>query len=86
MMTDPQYSGAARKIIQWGIAEAERKQLPIYVESSESARPIYEKHGFQVVDVFAMDLMQYGGSGVEKVTIMVRGPDTLKSRCLTLLH
>lgn len=75
-MTDPQCSrrGAAGKVIQWGIDQATLKRLPIYLESSEVARPLYERHGFRVIEHFEMDLAQYGGTGVERVTMMLREP------------
>ncbi|KAJ5872314.1 uncharacterized protein N7529_004667 [Penicillium soppii] len=76
LMTDPRFSrrGAAQKIIDWGIAEADSKQLPIYLESSLMARSLYERNGFQRVQDFTMDLANYGGVGAERVTIMIRMP------------
>jgi GNAT superfamily N-acetyltransferase len=76
LMTDPRFArrGAAQKVIEWGIAEADSKQLPIYLESSLMARPLYERNGFRVVQDFTMDLADYGGIGVERVAIMIRMP------------
>jgi hypothetical protein len=76
LMTDPRFSrrGAAYTLLRWGISEADRTQLPIYLESSNMARSLYGKCGFRVLECFAMDLGKFGGAGIETVTIMVRWP------------
>ncbi|KAL2414732.1 hypothetical protein ABEF95_001580 [Exophiala dermatitidis] len=78
LMTDPDFArrGGARKILQWGIDQSEKHGLPIYLESSEVARPLYEKNGFRGIAEYAMDLKDNGISGVERVTMMLREPQT----------
>ena len=47
----------------------------MYLEATDSARPLYEKHGFRAVNELRFDPAEYGvkGLGVERQTIMVRG-------------
>ena len=39
--------GAARQMLTWGIGEADRLSLPIYLEATEQGRPCYEACGFR---------------------------------------
>ncbi|KAJ5117425.1 hypothetical protein N7448_011057 [Penicillium atrosanguineum] len=82
LMTDPRFSrrGAAQKLIEWGIGQANRRQLPIYLESSVMAQPLYQRNGFQPVGDYTMDLAKFGGAGVEKVIIMIRMPRSTHQR------
>lgn len=52
--------GAARRLIQWRIEEAEKKGAPAYLEAGVMARPIHEKMGFrQVGELMELDLRPY---------------------------
>ena len=49
--------------------------MPVYLEATNSARPLYEKHGFVALQTIEFDPADYGvnGLGVERQTAMVRG-------------
>ncbi|KAL2016842.1 hypothetical protein VTK56DRAFT_2917 [Thermocarpiscus australiensis] len=67
--TDPAYQGQGagslltRKVLEMAAAEG----LPVYLESTEVAVPMYEKLGFQVVDEFQMRIPRAGSSELSEV-------------------
>lgn len=64
--TGPQYQkrGAASALMKWGSQRADELSLPIYLESSPTAHPIYHKYGFKDVGRVDIDLTPYGGAGL----------------------
>jgi GNAT superfamily N-acetyltransferase len=73
--THPQHQkrGAASALIQWGVDKGEQLRLPVYLEASGVAHPLYHKHGFEYVDVHRVDLTPFGGTGMEHTApIMLR--------------
>ncbi|PWY81635.1 acyl-CoA N-acyltransferase [Aspergillus sclerotioniger CBS 115572] len=44
--TDYRRRGAARLLLEWGCEVADQENFPIYIDSSEEGRPIYERFGF----------------------------------------
>ncbi|CAM1505723.1 Fc.00g113600.m01.CDS01 [Cosmosporella sp. VM-42] len=61
--TDPKHQrrGAASMLLKWGLAEADRLGLPIFLEASRDGRPLYEKVGFDVVETIKVDFSPWGG-------------------------
>ncbi|KAI0886765.1 uncharacterized protein GGS22DRAFT_117296 [Annulohypoxylon maeteangense] len=47
--------GAAKMMLEWGTKKADELGLEAIVESTESARPVYEKSGFYVIDDLYLD-------------------------------
>jgi hypothetical protein len=76
LVTDPeeQRRGAGAMLLKWGLDQADRAQLPAYLESSEVGRPLYARWGFEVIKPVAFDLTKYGGEGSDFNTIMIRQP------------
>ncbi|PVI02750.1 acyl-CoA N-acyltransferase [Periconia macrospinosa] len=64
--TGPQYQkrGAASALLKWGLQRADELNLPVYLESSPTAYPLYRKHGFKDVGSVDVDLAPYGGEGL----------------------
>jgi hypothetical protein len=57
------------------LAEADEAGVECYLEATDTARPLYEKHGFVMVNEMRFDPAEFGLSGfaIERQTIMVRG-------------
>ncbi|KAF2804581.1 uncharacterized protein BDZ99DRAFT_481054 [Mytilinidion resinicola] len=50
--TDPDYErrGCASMLIKYGLEIADRLFIPVWVESSPMALPLYQRHGFEIVE------------------------------------
>ncbi|OAA74502.1 Acyl-CoA N-acyltransferase [Akanthomyces lecanii RCEF 1005] len=72
--TDPKHQrrGAGRMMMDWGTKEADDKGLVSYVQASPEGRGLYAKYGFQLVDIFAVDLSPWGGPARDETAIMIR--------------
>lgn len=57
------------------LGEADEAGIEVYLEATDTAKPLYEKHGFQAVTEIRFDPARYGvrGLAVERQTVMVRG-------------
>lgn len=74
--TDPAFQGrgAGGKLIEWGTKIADKLGLPAYLEASPKGHSVYQRHGFEDLEVFDLDLSKYGGTGIYKEPIMLREP------------
>ena len=70
-----QNKGAGTMLLSAILADADKNEVPVYLEATNSARPLYEKHGFAALQTIEFDPADYGvnGLGVERQTAMVRG-------------
>ena len=68
--------GLATLCVQWGVDRCRELEIPAYLEASEEGAPVYEKLGFERVDVvecsygdevFAYPVMVWWPEGMEKV-------------------
>ena len=66
--------GAGSLLLNWATERADGAGLPIYLESSAMGRPLYEKFGFETLQVIETDLEKYGGRGKDKRWLMLRRP------------
>jgi N-acetylglutamate synthase-like GNAT family acetyltransferase len=57
------------------LADADNAGVECYLEATDTAKPLYERHGFVTVEELRFDPAAYGvfGYEVERQTIMVRG-------------
>ena len=57
------------------LREADELGVEVYLEGTDTAKPLYEKHGFFAVNEVRFDPAQYGvhDIGRERQTVMVRG-------------
>ncbi|CAO2652742.1 Nn.00g021530.m01.CDS01 [Neocucurbitaria sp. VM-36] len=63
MVTHPSHrgKGAAGMLIRWGIEQAEKDQVPAYLEAGVMGKPAYERYGFvQIGDLLEVDLKEFG--------------------------
>lgn len=70
-----QHHGAGTMLVQNILAEADEAGIECYLEATDTAKPLYERHGFMTVNELRFDPAAYGvyGYNVERQTIMVRG-------------
>lgn len=70
-----QHMGAGTMLLQDIVAEADAAGIECYLEATDTAKPLYEKHGFVTVNELRFDPAAYGvqGFSIERQTIMVRG-------------
>ncbi|RDL42058.1 Amidase signature enzyme [Venustampulla echinocandica] len=73
--TDPAFQGrgAASLLTEWGLSRSKRDNIPIYLESTTTALPLYRKLGFVALDGFSMTLP---GAIVEE------GPKVYEELCM----
>ena len=64
--TDPQNErrGAASLLLEWGLEQSKRYQVPAYLESTAAAGPLYRKHGFEIAETLAMVVKDLNGKSV----------------------
>lgn len=75
LQTDPKHQGrgAGSMLIKWGTNIADKMRLPAYLESSPKAYKLYQKHGFNTIDVFTMDpKWGYGPDVDPNIRFMIR--------------
>ncbi|KAK5083715.1 hypothetical protein LTR05_006219 [Lithohypha guttulata] len=62
LATDPDHQrrGAAGLLVKWGVEEAKRYNLPLYVESSEAGHELYKKYGFKDFELYEIDMSKWG--------------------------
>ncbi|TQV94446.1 hypothetical protein V2A60_005489 [Cordyceps javanica] len=72
--TDPahQRRGAGALMMAWGVKEADKRGLTSYVQASPQGQGLYAKFGFELVDIYAIDLSKWGGPEREETAIMIR--------------
>ena len=58
--TDPSYRrrGAATQLLQWGIERSKQEGVPIYLESTVEAGPLYEGLGFVLKGVIPLEFLR----------------------------
>ncbi|KAL6237493.1 hypothetical protein BDW75DRAFT_78628 [Aspergillus navahoensis] len=65
---DYQGKGIAKRLLAWGIAEAERLGVDVYLEATEAGRPVYERMGFQTLKEVNLVCE---GIGESRITFMI---------------
>ncbi|TAQ90552.1 hypothetical protein B7494_g1106 [Chlorociboria aeruginascens] len=58
-----QRRGAGTMLTKWGLAKAEKENIPVYLESTITALPLYQKLGFIPIDGLSMELPDMGVDG-----------------------
>lgn len=69
-----QHRGAGTMLLEDILAEADEAGIECYLEATDTAKPLYERHGFVTVNEIRFDPAAYGiyGFNIERQTIMVR--------------
>lgn len=70
-----QHNGAGTMLLRAVLSEADDAGQEVYIEATDTAKPLYEKHGFEAVNEIRFNPVAYGvhDLGPERQTIMVRG-------------
>jgi GNAT superfamily N-acetyltransferase len=64
--------GCGSILLKWGIEKADALGLPMYLSTSVAGKPLYERHGFELVREFVWDRRPWGGEGLDWHGAMVR--------------
>lgn len=80
-----QHKGAGTMLLLEVLAEADDAGVECYLEATDTAKPLYERHGFEAITELRFEPSSYGvkGLGRERQTVMVRGAlgrDGVRSR------
>ena len=86
LATEPchQYNGAGTLLLDTMLARADDAGLEVYLEATDTAKSLYERHGFVPITEIHFDPASYGVQGLdrERQTVMVRGAlDLSGDRC-----
>lgn len=77
LATEPkhQHNGAGTLLLEDILAEADDASVEVYLEATDTAYPLYARHGFKPIKELRFDPAEYGmkGIGTERQTVMVRG-------------
>lgn len=77
LATEPrhQHHGAGTMLLEEILSEADEAGVDVYLEATDTAKALYEKHGFEAITELRFDPGLYGirGLGVERQTVMIRG-------------
>lgn len=66
--------GAGAMLLKWGLEQADKAQLPAFLESTPTGKPLYARLGFEPVHEEVFDLTKYGLEGSDVSTVMIRQP------------
>jgi hypothetical protein len=61
-------------LLKWGTDQADKAQLPCFLEASMVGRPLYARFGFEPRLEEAFDMSKYGSQGIDIATVMIREP------------
>lgn len=69
-----QHFGAGTMLLEQILAEADQAGVEVYLEATDTAKPLYERHGFETITELRFDPAKDGvkGLGIERQTVMVR--------------
>ncbi|KAH8803534.1 acyl-CoA N-acyltransferase [Xylogone sp. PMI_703] len=71
---DYQNRGIGSMLLKWGIEEANRHHVRLWLTSTPQAVNVYQKKGWEVVNEHEVDLGKYGGPGIYRRARMVKIP------------
>lgn len=70
-----QRKGIGASLLEYGLALADERKLPVYVEATAMGVPLYTKYGFKEVSSFEISLSDYTDGRIKDVhkhTLMLR--------------
>ena len=70
-----QHKGAGTLLLEAILSAADAAGIECYLEATDTAKPLYARHGFVAIRELRFDPAEYGilGYRVERQTVMVRG-------------
>ena len=67
-----QRRGVGSLLVKHGLERADRLGLPVYLDSTASGKPLYERLGFEVTGEFPLNCLDYGGRSDGRHWCMLR--------------
>ncbi len=77
LVVDPDYQrmGVGKKLLDWGLSQADRDGIPVWIDATPKGKGLYEQVGWKQVDFVDIDLSKWGGEDeVERTVNMLREP------------
>jgi GNAT superfamily N-acetyltransferase len=68
---DYQREGVGKSLVRWGLRQSESMGLPVHLEASPEALPLYRSLGFEVVDTVVVDAEEWDGKFERRYTVML---------------
>lgn len=69
---DQHRKGVGKTAMWWGVEEADRRDLPLYLESSPAGKGLYERFGFGTVSWLDFDAREFGAETALAHACMLR--------------
>jgi ribosomal protein S18 acetylase RimI-like enzyme len=73
-----QRMGIGAKLVEIGLEDADRHDLPVYLESTAAGKVLYERSGFVTKEETQFDLAKFGGEGLWISWAMVRAAKSVR--------
>jgi hypothetical protein len=61
-------------LLEWGKQKSNELKAKVWLKATPKAIPVYERHGWRIVEYFEVDLAKYGDPELYKRAWMVRDP------------
>jgi predicted N-acetyltransferase YhbS len=71
---DYQRQGVGKSLVRWGLQQSETLGLPVHLEASPEALPLYQSLGFDVVDTVVIKAEDWDGRFERRYTVMLWRP------------
>jgi GNAT superfamily N-acetyltransferase len=71
---DYQRQGVGKALVRWGLRQSESMGLPVHLEASPEALPLYRSLDFQVVDIVLVEAEEWDGKFERRYTVMLWKP------------
>jgi GNAT superfamily N-acetyltransferase len=71
---DYQRQGVGKALVRWGLQWAESLGLPVHLEASPEALPLYRSLGFDVVDSVVVGVEDWDGKFERRYAVMLWKP------------
>jgi GNAT superfamily N-acetyltransferase len=71
---DYQRQGVGKALVRWGLRHSESMGLPVHLEASPEALPLYRSLGFEVVDTVVIAAEEWDGKCERRYTVMLWKP------------
>ena len=83
LCVNPEYQrmGVGGKLLEWGLAEADREGVECWIDASPFGLGLYKKHGWKEVGYLDADLTKWGleeGTPLHRMVHLVRQPKSSK--------
>jgi GNAT superfamily N-acetyltransferase len=71
---DHQRQGIGKSLVRWGLRQSEALGLPVHLEASPEALPLYQSLKFQIIDTVVIGAEDWDGKFERRYTVMLWKP------------